>query len=64
MASEALELQKLKLDKLHQLLRDVWANLSPSDKRRRIISYQFSNLEKKVRVEQQKLAFLIEKREF
>jgi hypothetical protein len=60
-ASKVLELQKLRLDKLQKLLDDIWASISPVEKRRKVILYQFMKLEKKVRIERQKLALLIKK---
>lgn len=61
MASEALELQKMRLDKLNALLRDLWRTISPQERRRRVILSQFMAIEKKVRTEQQKLELLIAK---
>jgi hypothetical protein len=60
-ASEALELQKLRLNKLHELLQDICNGISPAEKRRKIILYKFMDIEKKVRVEQLKLDLLIKK---
>lgn len=61
MASETLESQKLRIDKLHELLRDIWIGLSPKEKCRKLILFKFMDIEKKVRLEQLKLDLLIKK---
>jgi hypothetical protein len=60
-ASEALANQKMRLDKLQELLRDIWKTISPHERRRRVILFQFMDIEKKVRIEQQKLELLMKK---
>jgi hypothetical protein len=60
-ASEALANQKIRLDKLHDLLREVWRLVTPHERRRSVILFNFMNIEKKVRIEQQKLEVLMKK---
>ncbi len=55
------EEQKLRLERLGELLRDIWAAIAPTEKRRAVILFKFKELEKRVQVARMKMDLILKK---